>query len=141
MTVTFEVPGRPHAKQRARSAGRVVYTPKATVNAETFIRLTAAPHFVEPLIGPIRLMVVAYFVPPPSWSKRKREAALGGLHTQRPDFDNIQKSVCDALNGVAYVDDSQIAEATCRKEWGARERTVITVYGADLAKAQERREK
>lgn len=27
------------------------------------------------------------------------------------DFDNQAKSVCDALNGICYLDDSQIIEA------------------------------
>jgi Holliday junction resolvase RusA-like endonuclease len=29
-------------------------------------------------------------------------------HTSTPDVDNLLKFVCDALNGYAWVDDSQI---------------------------------
>ena len=32
------------------------------------------------------------------------------LPTKKPDADNIAKIIADALNGVAYRDDSQIAE-------------------------------
>lgn len=35
--------------------------------------------------------------------------------TVRPDVDNIAKAVMDALNGVAYCDDSQIVELIVRK--------------------------
>ncbi|MTP71304.1 RusA family crossover junction endodeoxyribonuclease, partial [Turicibacter sanguinis] len=35
------------------------------------------------------------------------------------DNDNIAKSVLDALNGLAYVDDKQIVELKVRKYYGA----------------------
>lgn len=33
----------------------------------------------------------------------------------KPDIDNIAKSVLDALNGVAYIDDKQVYSLTCDK--------------------------
>ena len=41
-----------------------------------------------------------------------REFKLSGKMrpTMKPDNDNIAKSVLDALNGLAYVDDKQIVE-------------------------------
>ena len=33
----------------------------------------------------------------------------------KPDVDNIAKAVLDALNGVAYDDDSQVVELTVKK--------------------------
>lgn len=30
--------------------------------------------------------------------------------TKKPDCDNIAKIICDALNGIAYYDDSQIVK-------------------------------
>lgn len=126
--VTFEVPGKPHAKKRPRFArGGVAFTPKETVNAETTIRLTAVPYFSQPIEGPVRIDVLAVFAPPKSWSNPKTKRLLGGPHIQRPDFDNILKSVCDALNGVAYGDDGQISEARCTKVWGPHAKTVVTV--------------
>lgn len=35
----------------------------------------------------------------------------GRQDLKKPDFDNIAKIVCDALNGLAYKDDAQIFEA------------------------------
>lgn len=125
--VRFTVPGKPHAKQRARSGKGFTFTPKETVNAETFIRLTAAPYFSTPFAGPVALDVIAIFQPPPSWSGAKVRRALGGPHAQRPDLDNIQKSIADALNGIAYADDGQIAEFNCRKVWGEVAQTVVVV--------------
>lgn len=128
MIVTFEIPGTPHAKQRARSGfGGRHYTPTKTVNAEAVVRLTAAQHFREPLAGPVRLEVLAVFAPPASWSKRKTAAMLGKPHVQRPDLDNIYKSVCDGLNGIAYADDGQVAEVAAVKRWGPRAHIVVTI--------------
>ena len=33
----------------------------------------------------------------------------------KPDVDNIAKAVLDALNGIAYDDDSQVVELTVKK--------------------------
>ncbi len=35
--------------------------------------------------------------------------------TKKPDCDNLAKVICDALNGIAYYDDSQIVEITISK--------------------------
>ena len=40
--------------------------------------------------------------------------------TKRPDGDNVLKLVADALNGVAYEDDSQIVYMTIKKEYASR---------------------
>lgn len=45
--------------------------------------------------------------------------------TKKPDFDNIAKVVCDALNKVAYYDDSQIAESIVMKRWGGQDKLVV----------------
>ena len=125
--VSFEVPGPPHAKRRPRFGKGFTYTDKATVNAEAFIRLLASEHFPEPMAGAVSLDVTAVFAPPKSWSTRKTQQALGQPHQQRPDLDNIFKSVADGLNGVAYADDSQITEFSCRKVWGEVAKTIVRI--------------
>ncbi len=47
--------------------------------------------------------------------------------TKKPDFDNIQKIICDALNGVAYYDDSQIVKADIEKVYRTTPRVEVTV--------------
>lgn len=39
-------------------------------------------------------------------------------HVLDGDWDNYSKSICDALNGIAYIDDRQIMEGHCRKVLG-----------------------
>jgi len=126
--VTFEIPGKPFAKQRPRATrqGRV-YTPKETVSFERQVAAIAAEYFGEPFTGPVKLSVLATFEPAKSWSKKKTQEHLGKAHTQRPDLDNIAKAIKDALNRIAWVDDSQVSEMVTRKVWGPHPKTVIAV--------------
>lgn len=55
-------------------------------------------------IGPVLLSVVSHRHMPKSWPKRRR----GEQDTMKPDASNVLKLVEDALNGIAYKDDSQI---------------------------------
>ena len=50
------------------------------------------------------------------------------LPTSSPDLDNVAKSVCDALNGVAYFDDSQICKLSIHKYY-AKVPKIIVILG------------
>lgn len=56
---------------------------------------------------------------PKSTPKSRKEAMFEGIikHTKRPDVDNMAKAVLDALNGIAWEDDSQIARLSITKEY------------------------
>ena len=66
---------------------------------------------------------IAYFEPPASWPKKKRAAAIGTLHRAKPDRDNIDKAVLDAL----FVEDSSIASGTIEKRWSEWARIEIVI--------------
>lgn len=131
MRVQFEIPGKPFGKQRPRATARGgfarVYTPKETVSFERVVGQIAAPLFARPIMGPVRVTMVAVFEPPPSWSKKKRAAHLHRPHLQKPDLDNLTKGICDGLNRIGFEDDSQISEVSVKKVWGDRARTEVTV--------------
>jgi Holliday junction resolvase RusA-like endonuclease len=55
-----------------------------------------------------------YFERPKSHTKKQRQS---DWHTGKADIDNLQKLVFDALNGIAYDDDKQIAFVTACKRW------------------------
>ena len=128
LSVSFAIPGRPFAKQRARATrqGRV-YTPKETVRFEQVVSQIGIEHFSAPFAGPLRLTIIATFAPAPSWSRKKRDATLGTYHIQKPDTDNLVKAVSDGLNRIAWGDDSQIAELVARKQWGTEDGTLVIV--------------
>lgn len=128
-SVTFQIPGKPFAKQRprfSRKSGRS-YTPSQTVSFERQVGQIALEHFPQPIDGPVRVVVRATFVPAKSWSKKKTAEHLNRPHTQKPDADNVIKAILDGLNRIAFADDSQVAEQTIVKFWGPHARTVVTV--------------
>lgn len=59
---------------------------------------------------------------PKSWSKKKRVAMDGQPHQQKPDIDNLCKSVLDAL----HKDDSHIYNIRLSKFWGQKGKIIIT---------------
>ena len=51
---------------------------------------------------------------PKSWSKKKREIYNGQAHQQKPDKDNLEKALLDAL----FSDDCHIWDSRVSKVWG-----------------------
>lgn len=125
---TFTIPGKPFAKQRPRSTrqGRV-YTPAETVSFERTVGQIAAMHFPAPIVGPVKVEMVAVFETPASWSKKAKAERMNAPHTQRPDLDNCQKAILDGLNRIAFADDGQVAQISARKVWGLTAQTIVTV--------------
>lgn len=68
----------------------------------------------EKLQGPIACNLAFFFERPKSHAKKQRKCHW---HTGKADIDNLQKLVFDALNGIAYDDDKQIASAYSVKQW------------------------
>lgn len=59
-----------------------------------------------------------------------------GPHTLAPDIDKIVRAVLDALSGIAYADDRQVALVVASKQWGAPMGVHITVASTDELWAQ-----
>lgn len=116
---SIRVPVVPVAKGRARfMRNGHIYTPTRTTDAEGEIqRAWVERHGDLPAIGPLSLFIVAWLPMPKSVPKRRREQAEPVV---RPDVDNFAKTVLDALQGVAFGDDSQVVELFVRKHY-ARE--------------------
>lgn len=130
--LTIMIPGDPHGKQRPRfRANGSAYTPTPTKAYEKAISTIAAAEMQgrEPLDGPVIVEMRAHFEIPKSWPEAKRmDALLGRIRpTGSPDLDNIVKSLCDGLNGVAYRDDSRVVAITASKVYGHRPFVVATV--------------
>jgi Holliday junction resolvase RusA-like endonuclease len=122
----FFIPGQPQGKGRAKVAVRGhfahAYTPEKTVLYENLVKTSYTDKYAgQPLAdGELRMIVRAIFPVVKSESKKMRALMLRHEHapTKKPDADNIAKVVCDALNGVAYTDDTRIVALTLTKEYG-----------------------
>lgn len=56
---------------------------------------------------------IAYFPIPKSWSKKKQAQMVGQLHRQKPDRDNVDKAIMDAL----LKEDCGVARGSMEKRW------------------------
>ena len=61
--------------------------------------------------------------------EKKRQQMLAGLirPTKKPDLDNVIKSILDALNKVAYHDDTQIVSLSMEKFYSDSPRVEVTI--------------
>jgi Holliday junction resolvase RusA-like endonuclease len=127
--ISIVIPCKPFAKQRprfARKGGRV-YTPKPTLDYEAMVAALLRDAIPEPLTGPVRLAIYAHFKIAKSWSAKKKDDLIWTPHLQTPDLDNIVKAISDAANGIAFKDDSQIADLVCKKVWSHTDQVLVTI--------------
>lgn len=122
--VSFVVMGVPVGWQRGvpLGRGRVITSGRMrAVQTEIGWHARRAMAGRAPMEGAILLSLDAVMAIPPSWSQRKRQAALDGNVpvTARPDLDNIVKCAADAMNGIVWKDDAQVAALHARKLFGA----------------------
>ena len=132
MIAKLNIVGKVIGKQRPKFSNRggfvKTYTPDQTVNYENYVKMLWLQSGQEKLTGNIKATIDADFLIPKSFSKKKRNSLEGAYCPKKPDCDNIAKSILDALNGIAYDDDSQIVELVVRKCYsGSGEGAVLTL--------------
>lgn len=136
----FTIPGEPTGKARPKFStfnGHVrAITPKQTVSYENYVKLAYGQVYpgrapFEKNV-PLLVKIKAYFKMPASVSKKKRQAMLEDRikPTKKPDTDNIAKSVLDALNGIAYYDDTQVVTLTVDKLYSDTPRVEVEIEGS-----------
>ena len=133
-SVTFNIPGEAKGKARARVMRTgFSYTPKETVSAENLVKTMyiACGCGERMWPGPIRLTITAVYGTLKSWPKKKLNASVAGTifpKLTKPDADNIVKLICDALNDIAWKDDSQIYQVQFTKIYGREPCTSVTIH-------------
>ena len=129
--IDFIVPGPPVAKGRPRVGKYGTYTPDKTVNYENLVQFSYLEKYKQAhlLEGPLKLTIDFDFPIPKSTSKKNRELMLLGeiRPTKKPDLDNCMKIITDALNGIAYKDDSQIVVAALSKFYSEDPRACVRI--------------
>ena len=136
MGIVFEVPGEPRGKGRPRVTRNGTYTDSETRAYEQ--KIVA---YYRKQLGAFRwsdsafvsVEVTAHYPIP----KRTTKAAVAGMQagkvfpSRKPDIDNVLKIVLDALNGVAYKDDSRVVCVEARKVYSDTPRLVIEMKGSE----------
>jgi|GEM_PF-255202 len=132
--IVFTVPGEPTGKGRPRfTRNGAPHTPKKTASYEAAVRacfLQAVRGSFVPIDEPVCVLVEAFFQAPKRMcTKKLRPQVLEESLpcTKKPDADNVLKIVCDSLNGIAYRDDSLVAEAVIVKRWSLSPRVHVTI--------------
>lgn len=108
-------------KRRPRFGNGRTYSPKANEREEAEVRkaFKAANPGFEPLTGAVGVSIEVMRKLPKGRPKR----VLSEPDTMKPDADNIAKAVLDALNGAAWLDDSQVVHLKARKRDRVRRET------------------
>ena len=139
MTCDFEIEGKPVGKGRPRfkRMGNFVqtYTPEKTADYEKLVRLNFQNAGGVITEKPVRVEIVAFFAPPKTTRKKDKIEMLANriLPMKKPDVDNIAKIVLDALNQIAYKDDSQVIELIVKKKYAAEAKVLVHIEEIETA--------
>jgi len=121
--LTFAMNGLPRGQGRPRAVKRggfvSVYKDEKDRKYEASVAKVAETAMAgrDPFEGPLSLSVRFRMPIPKSSNKRvKTSMAAGEIPpTTKPDTSNMVKSIEDAMNGVAFVDDAQIVRLFASK--------------------------
>jgi len=142
--VKFKIPGNPLIQKRHRD--RIVkkkdgtefvtrYDPSAGDKNEwkAAVRRYAPP---IPLMNCALRVDVCWVFPRPTahyGSGRnagtlKASAPKDHEHISKPDRDNLDKLILDAMTGMFWKDDSQVSQGFIKKMWGTTPATYVIIY-------------
>lgn len=87
-----------------------------------------------PLRGPLKLDVTFFMPRPKSHYRTGKNAHIlrddaPGYHTSKPDATKLLRSTEDALTGVLWNDDAEIAVQVVTKQYGQQPGALIEVWG------------
>lgn len=132
----FEVLGKPYGKGRPRfMRNGHTYTPSETTNYENLVKLSFQQQTDRTKFdGEVSARIIAVYPIPKSASKKKQAEMLTGdiRPTVKPDCDNIAKTILDALNNIAFADDSQVVELFVKKMYGEEPKTIVELNPLEL---------
>jgi len=122
-TLSFVVPGIPIGKPRMTRRDKWAKRPcvmQYWAYADAIRRACPNPPPAEQVVF---VEVFARFEPPASWSKSKREKAIGMLKRTKPDGDNIEKGTFDAL----WKQDEKLGDQFVNRTWWPVNETMIRI--------------
>jgi Holliday junction resolvase RusA-like endonuclease len=147
--ITFTVPGKPQPagskrafpfKRRDGKLGVAVTDSnprakdwKALVSQIAADAMVNVDGFLDkPITGPVRLWVVFYLERPKSHYGTGRNASIlkpqaPRWHAIRADATKLLRGLEDALKGIAWIDDGQVAHQEAKKLWANSPSTLVAI--------------
>jgi len=130
--IKFFIEGRPRPKGsfkpvRNKKTGRIllINDNDRTKCFQDLISYHANRFFKKPTENPVSLSVNFYFKKPKTPKNDK-------YHITTPDIDKLLRTVLDALQGVAFINDSQVTQIIATKDYvdktNSKEGVYIEVY-------------
>ena len=120
---TLTIPGKPIPWSRARRKGNKYFDIQIHEKKRyQWLAKTTLEAF-EATLDPLKLDVECH-MPIPKYDRLKRPLKRVP-HIRKPDSDNLIKFICDAFNGVIWVDDKQIWEIHFRKFYAKEPKTIL----------------
>lgn len=102
------IDGEPVAKQRPR--GATFYTPEKTRKYEAHVASVMQETFSSAVTYPVDVVLdFALPIPKSTTVYNRLMIDLGVKYPSKRDLDNYVKAVLDGANGIAFMDDSQVA--------------------------------
>lgn len=149
MKVELTILGEPMGKQRpyatAINGYTRTFTPRETLNYESRVINTYKEKYQEMVFNrndQLIVVIYAYYQIPKSRYKYHKKTNTTDLDklgvemlsnkikpTKKPDCDNIAKICLDALNGIAYPDDSQVVELLVKKYYSETPKVQLAIIG------------
>lgn len=132
MLITIPIAPKPQSRPRFNGKTKRAYEKS---DMTSYKRLLAGcvrrckPHYHES--GPVSV-TACFYVYPPGIIRNPKKNQLSLLEEsiycdKKPDLDNYYKAVTDAIEGIVYKNDGQIAEMIGRKFYSLSPRTKIEI--------------
>lgn len=139
----FRILGKTKAKQSVKFANvggfTKKYTPKEIIDYANWVKLSFRKEYPNHLPSELfdyqlEVNIDVFLTIPKSFSKTKTELALTRKirPTVKPDWDNISKNICDALNGIAYPDDKAIVDGSVHKYYSDMDYVNVEIKGKKI---------
>lgn len=131
--IDFFVPGNPkglkrHRTFRTKSGVNIQVDPSKADKAD-FLAMAMSHRPEAPIDGPLAMAVVCVFQRPKAHYRKSGELRPDApvWYASAPDVDNCYKYVADALNGVFWRDDRQIAVGMVYAIYGSVPGTAVLI--------------
>lgn len=124
-TKSYVVNMPPISQARARLAGKRFYNAQSQEKM-AFGFILKNQHGNEPLFNKAIHVDITFFMPQlKNWSAKTKQETV--VHQSRPDLDNLEKFLLDAMHNVLITDDNIICSMSAKKVYDSNPRTEFII--------------